>query len=191
MNNPVAGYFVSPVLLGLKEELLAREGRALDIACGDGRNSFYLAKLGFKVDAVDISYEKVRRAKEAAKSKGLHINFWVADLSTFPLPINRYDILLNINFLMRELINPIHQALKPGGLLVFHTYTLEDPYCKNKFKHYLERFLRPKEILPFFPSYRIWNYYEGPFDGRQIASLVAEKPWGNNPSSDCPVARIR
>lgn len=176
MNNPIAEHFVSPVLLGLKEELLAREGRALDLACGDGRNSFYLARLGFKVDAVDISYEKVRRSKETAKSKGLNINFWVADLCSFPLPINRYDILLNINFLMRELIDPIHHALKPGGLLVFHTYTLEDPYYKTKFNTYPERFLRPKEILSFFPSYRIWNYYEGPFEGREIASLVAEKP---------------
>jgi tellurite methyltransferase len=168
--------FVSPVLVGAKEELLAREGRALDIACGAGRNAIYLARLGFKVEAVDIAYDKVYQARNKAVSLGLNINFWVADLKVFPLSASRYDLIVNINFLLRDLIEPIHKALKPGGLLIFQTYTQEDDHYKNKFKNFPERFLRPREILFFFPSYRIWYQQEGPFEGRHIASLIAEKP---------------
>jgi tellurite methyltransferase len=169
-------FIPAAALVGAKEELLARQGRVLDLACGEGVNAVYLAKLGFQVEGVDISLVGLQRAKHLAAAKGVHLDVWVADLATYPLPINRYDLIINVNFLMRTLIKHIDQALKPRGLLIFQTYTREDPKFARDRQDHPEYYLFPRELLDFFPNYRIWYYYEGPSGERQIASLVAEKP---------------
>lgn len=181
-NKKYAGRKINPGLLpaaalvGAKEELLARQGRVLDLACGEGGNAVYLAKLGFQVEGVDLSLVGLQHAKQLAAAKGVRLDVWVADLGYYPLPVNRYDLIININFLMRNLIKPIDQALKPGGLLIFQTYTREDPkFYRDRYIH-PEYYLYPRELLDFFPEYRVWYYYEGPWEERQIASLIAEKP---------------
>jgi SAM-dependent methyltransferase len=170
------GVLPAAALIGAKEELLARQGRVLDLACGEGGNAVYLAKLGFRVEGVDISLVGLLHAKQLAASKGVRLDLWVADLSDYPLPSDRYDLILNINFLMRTLIKPIDHALKPGGLLIFQTYTREDSkFGRDRYSH-PEYYLYPRELLGFFPEYRVWYYYEGSWGERQIASLIAEKP---------------
>lgn len=163
-------------LVGAKEELLARRGRVLDLACGEGRNAVYLARLGFQVEGVDISLVGLQTAKRLAAAKGVRLDVWVADLAKYPLPVDRYDLIINIDFLLRSLIQPIDRALKPGGLLIFQTYTREDPkFDRDRFTH-PEYYLAPKELLDFFPAYHVWYYYEGSWQERQIASLIAVKP---------------
>jgi tellurite methyltransferase len=172
--NP--GFLPAAALVGAKEELLARQGRVLDLACGEGGNAVYLAKLGFQVEGVDISLVGLQHAKQLAAAKGVRLDVWVADLAYYPLPVKRYDLIININFLMRNLVIPIDQALKPGGLLIFQTYTREDPkYERDRYSH-PEYYLFSRELLDFFPDYRVWYYYEGPLGERQIASLIAAKP---------------
>ena len=43
---------------------LLPKGRALDVAMGGGRNAIYLSKMGFEVDGIDVSPERVRSALE-------------------------------------------------------------------------------------------------------------------------------
>jgi SAM-dependent methyltransferase len=163
-------------LVGAKEELLARRGRALDLACGAGGNAVYLARLGFQVEGVDISLVGIQQAKKLAAAKGVRLDLWVADLANYPLPVNRYDLIVNINFLLRDLIQPIDRALKSGGLLIFQTYTREDPKFERDRHSHPEFYLYPQELFSFFFGYRTWYAYEGPYAGRQIACLIAEKP---------------
>jgi len=163
-------------LVGAKEELLARHGRALDIACGEGRNAVFLGKLGFQVEGVDISFVGLQKAKKLAALKGIRLDLWVADLTAYPLPTNRYDLVLNLNFLLRQLIKPIDQALKRGGLLIFQTHTQEDYKFTRDRNAHPEYYLASQELLSFFPDYRIWYSYEGPLGNRQVATLIAEKP---------------
>jgi tellurite methyltransferase len=163
-------------LVGAKEELLSRQGRVLDLACGEGGNAVYLARLGFQVEGVDISLVGLQHAKQLAAVKGIRLDVWVADLADYPLAVNRYDIIVNINFLMRSLIKPIDRALKQGGLLIFQTYTRDDPKFDRERLIHPEYYLYPGELPDFFPDYRVWYNYEGPWGNRQIAVLIADKP---------------
>jgi 2-polyprenyl-3-methyl-5-hydroxy-6-metoxy-1,4-benzoquinol methylase len=61
-NNPVT----------LLEDWLQKlpRGRVLDVACGAGRNSLFLAQAGYQVDAIDISPEGLKQAEEKAAETG-------------------------------------------------------------------------------------------------------------------------
>ena len=67
----------------LLEQWLARlpRGRALDVACGAGRNALRLAAAGFTVDALDISAAALERAATAAVDAGLTIH-WIRAISS-------------------------------------------------------------------------------------------------------------
>ncbi|MCM2284852.1 MAG: methyltransferase domain-containing protein [Desulfobacula sp.] len=114
---------------------LAAGGKALDLACGTGRNSLFLAEKGFRVEAVDISRMAIDRVS------GLHpgITARCLDLDTWEIPENEYELILNIRFLDRRLFPGITAGLKPGGVLIFESFTgeEEDRFCltKNELLH--------------------------------------------------------
>ncbi len=155
---------------------LAPKGYALDIACGLGRNSIYLAEIGFKVDAVDISDV----ALENLKNKK-NINPILADLDTYNLSENKYSLILNINYLNRRLFPQIKEALIKGGILIFETFTYhkEKGFMQPKNKDYL---LRKNELLRCFSDMHIIFYQEKEIikpdkEKAYISSLVAKKEW--------------
>src|SRR5690348_13930404 len=94
-------------------------GRALDLACGSGRNALLLATRGFQVHAVDISPVALEQAAARARVKSLSISWQCADLQAMVLPEAAYDLVVDINYLQRSLIPGLHAALKPGGWIVF------------------------------------------------------------------------
>ena len=59
-------------------------GRALDVACGAGRNAILLAQAGYQVDAIDISSEGLNLARQKAEDLGLDINWIEHDLDETP-----------------------------------------------------------------------------------------------------------
>ena len=54
-------------------------GDILDVGCGTGENSIYLAREGFKVVGVDFSSSAIQEAKKRAESRGVNVSFEVAD----------------------------------------------------------------------------------------------------------------
>ena len=94
--------------------------RALDIACGEGRNSIFLAQSGFRVTGLDISDVGIAKGKRRAEELGLDIDFHQVDLEGYQLE-GCYDLVLNFNFLLRDLIPQEIAVLAPGGLLLFDT----------------------------------------------------------------------
>jgi len=168
-------------LLQEKGHLLPPGGEVLDIAMGSGRNALYLAQLGFRVTGIDISRVAVRRCLERARDLGLSIDIILADLERFPLPRERYDLILNFYYTQRSLIPQIEAALKPGGILVFETYTLEQ--LRRGFEGGPKDpalLLQPGELRGLFRGLSELYYREGIFDEGQgpkaIASLIARKP---------------
>lgn len=150
-------------------------GRALDIACGEGRNAIYLAREGFDVDAIDISDAALNKGRTAAG--GLKINFTAADLEGFKIPANTYELIVNFNYLQRSLVPAIKNGLKRGGYLIFETYTLEQKelgHPKNP-----EFLLGPNELLRLFSDLHIIYYREGVVEEgerkKAVASLVGRK----------------
>ena len=99
---------------------LAPGKRALDIACGEGRNSVFLAQQGFLVTALDISDVGLGKAARRAEEAGVLIDFQQVDLDGY-LFTEQFDLIINFNFLLRGLIPEALQALSPGGLLVIDT----------------------------------------------------------------------
>ncbi len=99
---------------------LAPGRRALDIACGEGRNSVFLAQHGFGVTALDISDTGLARGRRRAEEAGVDVDFQQIDLEGFNIS-GQYDLVINFNFLLRDLIPAEVQALSPGGILVFDT----------------------------------------------------------------------
>lgn len=145
---------------------VAKIGNALDIACGTGRNAIFLANKGFSVDAIDISDVAIKILKE----KNPHINTVVADLDEYKLEENKYDLIVNVNFLNRNLIPSIKEALKIGGIIIFETFVISQKRT-NKFYY-----LRPNELLRLFLDFHIIFYEEKDIlEEERKAYLVAKK----------------
>lgn len=104
-------------------DLLPESGRALDIACGLGANAFFLADQGLIVDAWDIS--DVAIAKLEANKGNRAINPLAFDITQASFGKCQYDVIVNTHFLDRSLIGAIKDALLPGGLVFFQTFTRE------------------------------------------------------------------
>jgi tellurite methyltransferase len=99
--------------------------RALDIACGEGRNSVFLAQHGFMVTALDISDVGLGKAARRAEDAGVLIDFQQVDLDIYRFT-EQFDLIINFNFLLRGLIPETVKALSPGGLLIIDTI-MESP----------------------------------------------------------------
>jgi len=149
-------------------------GRALDLACGVGRNAIFAAECGYVVDAVDISTEALVRLKQEVEKTGLPVNPIQADLDCFPLPKRAYDLVMVFYFLDRSLFRPICEALVPGGLLIYETFNLH-------FLHVMpdvdpDRLLRPAELCRAFDGWEILDYREMTEGDRPTSAIVTRKP---------------
>ncbi len=91
--------------------------RALDVACGEGRNSVYLAQCGFQTVAVDNSDVALDKARKRSEDSGLDIDYRLLNLRE-ELPEGHFDFVVVVNFLLRPLIPRLYDILTPGGYLV-------------------------------------------------------------------------
>jgi cyclopropane fatty-acyl-phospholipid synthase-like methyltransferase len=99
---------------------LLSDGSVLDIACGDGRNSLYLSKKGFKVTGVDFSSEALNRLNNFAKVYQYEIKTVQVDLSkAYSLEsIGCFNnIIVNHYRLPEYQMNAISDKLEKGGVL--------------------------------------------------------------------------
>ncbi|MBM4338930.1 MAG: methyltransferase domain-containing protein [Deltaproteobacteria bacterium] len=158
---------------------LLPKGKALDLAAGEGRNAIFLAQRGFDVGAVDISEKGLRKAKELANETGVKIHTFLADLDTYNIEKERYDLVANFYFLKRSLIPKIKRGIKKGGRIIFETYILEHRNISSEGPKDRKYFLKPNELLRLFKDFRILFYREGIVKegGRRkaVASLIAQK----------------
>lgn len=104
-------------LVGL-EHLLPASGRALDVACGQGRGSRWLARRGLEVWGVDVSLVAIEAARRSAVDQGLECCFDVFDLDDGLPPGPLVDVMLCHLFRSRALDGSMMQRLASGGVLV-------------------------------------------------------------------------
>ena len=161
------------------EPWLPERGRALDLACGTGRNALFLARQGLEVVAVDISGEGLRSLIRRARAEDLPVHPVQADLGRFSLPDARFDVVVDTRFLLRSTFPGIRRTLVPGGLLVFETFNVDEIEILGgdiRRAYALER----GELRRAFADFRILVYEEGVFrrpEGeRGLARLIARKP---------------
>ncbi len=152
---------------------LLPKGKALDIAMGEGRNGVYLATKGFDVTGVDISEKGLAKASKLAAERGVSITTRVVDLQQHRLESNAYDVVLCTYYLQRDLFPQITAALKPGGVAVVETYTLEHRKYRPRFRE--EYLLRTNELLEHFRDLEILRYQFVDDGQAAYASIIARK----------------
>lgn len=103
----------------LVEHLPRAPGGALDVACGAGRNSLFLAARSWRVDGIDISPVGLARAQERAAEEGLGVRWIEADLDDpEALPAGPYDLIVMVRYVNRHLLPHLLTRLAPGGVLL-------------------------------------------------------------------------
>ncbi len=161
----------------LLDVVAARDrARAIDIACGDGRNARRLAELGFAVDAVDVSDVAVAELAAAAAELGLAIDARVVDLERDAPERGAYDVVVCTNYLQRDLFGGLEAALAPGGLLLYETFSRA--HIDELGAAFNPDFvLADNELLGAFAGLRVLHYRDGVIDRagkpRGVASIVA------------------
>ncbi len=130
-------------------------GLALDVACGTGRNSFFIAEHGLDVVCMDFSskglnYLKQHRADEPVSKKLFPVQ---ADLTQLSLPKNNYDAVFVIRYLDRGAFPSYTDTLKPGGLLFIKAFNLN--HLKRKPNFNPDFLLNPGELASTFKQFEI------------------------------------
>ena len=98
-------------------------GRALDLACGEGQNSCWLAALGWKVTGVDFSEVAIVRARERADRERLEAEFVCADLLEYVPEPDAFDLVLVLYLQVpaverRRVLARAASAVGAGGMLL-------------------------------------------------------------------------
>ncbi len=158
-------------------DLLPR-GKALVLAMGEGRNAVFLAENGFDVEGCDISAAAVEKAKKLAAKNDVSIKAFEADLEDYTLARERYDLITNFYYLQRDLIPQMKAALKPGGVVLMETYTVNNFELFRRGPRKREYLLKENELLRLFmdTGMKIIFYREMIInDERAIASIIAQK----------------
>lgn len=129
-NEPDFAYGIEPndFLVAKAKEIPM--GKVLCLAEGEGRNAVYLAKLGYKVTAVDQSVVGLRKAQNLARQNGVSIDIINADLADFNIESNYWDGIVSISAhvppeIRSKLHGQIVERLKPDGVLILEAYTIK------------------------------------------------------------------
>ena len=158
-------------------DLLSRGGRVLDVACGRGRHALLLASAGFQVHAVDRDPDAVAFVERTAERLSLQLQADVIDLETDPPPSlgsQEYDLVLGFNYLHRALMPAIRDAVKPGGLIYYQTFTTRQAERGRPINPAF--LLREGELAELLAPFTVLRAREGEFDGAFVSSIVARRP---------------
>ncbi len=103
-------------------------GRVLSLADGEGRNSVYLAGLGYEVVAVDGSRVGMEKAARFAAERGVRVETVVSDLADFRIEPEAWAGIVSIfchlpPALRRRVHADVVSGLAPGGVLILEAYT--------------------------------------------------------------------
>ncbi len=145
-------------------------GEALDLACGTGRNSLYLAQNGFEVDALDIAQVALDTlTQDAQRLDVTHlIHSTLIDLDNYT-PEKQYDLIVMCNFLDRSLLQKTKDSLRSGGFYFVETYMLDASNEKeNSDKNNL---LEKKELQKIFRDFEIIYYNEFDNEKHELYSM--------------------
>jgi SAM-dependent methyltransferase len=153
-----------------------KPGLALDLACGAGRHSFWLAEHGWTVTAVDGAEQAIKFLEERADDCGLNIRTVIADLEarTYQIQPSAWDLILMTYYLQRDLFEKVKAGVKPGGLVIAIVHITQDTEQPTHHR------AAPGELFGFFRDWSILHSYEGPSKDeahrRDVAEIVAQRP---------------
>jgi tellurite methyltransferase len=156
-------------------DLLPRErGRALDVACGRGRHALLLASAGFAVDAVDRDQAALAFLRATADRLELPVSTARVDLENAPsLERDAYALVVVFHYLHRPLFPALVASLRPGGLLLYETFTVDQAGLGRPRDpaHLLEH----GELARLVSPLDVVRHRDGAHEGRQVAAVAARR----------------
>jgi tellurite methyltransferase len=155
------------------DPIFPNKGGALDVAGGTGRHAIFLASKGWNVLLTDIAEQGIENASMNADSLAGRMEFAVEDLTRFQARGRQYELILVFFFLQREIFPELVTALKPGGLLIYKSYTRHQTNFKGGPTN-PDFLFAENELLNTFRDLRILHYAELIRDCG-MAELVAQK----------------
>lgn len=164
-----------PTPLVVETACRLKPGKALDLACGTGRNALWLAREGWRVTAVDGSPRAIEMVQKNAAEQEIAIDARMADLEKGEYEIQpaSWDLIAICYYLQRDLLEPAKRGVVPGGVLLVIVHIAEPGEEPTQFR------LRPGELATYFDGWEILHGYEGkPRDSahaRAVAEIVARK----------------
>ncbi len=150
--------------------------KSLDLGCGGGRDSVFLASKGWQVTAIDQEARVLKRAKQLANKSGASVKFKCCDLKKSScFPEGFFDLVTVVRYLNRDLFSQIDAAITPGGYIVYQTFSSgAEAFGSPKNPNFI---LQKDELSEVFAAYRIIvDRIDKLEDGRPIASFIAQKP---------------
>jgi dihydroneopterin aldolase len=142
------------------------QGKILDVAAGRGRHALYLASKGFSVHGIDRDADALHHLQTLAQEAGcFSITTESIDLEADPqhppdLGTAIFDVILVFFYLYRPLFPQLIKALKPGGVLLYETFLL-DNHIHRQHPRRKEFCLEANELLSLLQGLRILHYEEG------------------------------
>jgi len=151
-------------------------GRALDLACGPGHNSIWLAQYGWDVDGVDISAEGLSQAEHLATETDTVVNWIEADLDDWQPKPDSYDLAIVFRFLDRMTVPQIvNVGLRSGGWLIYETFSAGELDRANTHIRNPAFTLSPGELRLLFTDFELVNFREETLDDRNVQQLLARR----------------
>lgn len=158
---------------------LLPKGKALDVAMGKGRNALFLASHGFEVVGLERDEEAIEICRSDAEKQGIHLEIRRVDLenlASYSIEVSAYDVVICFYYLQRNLIPQMKKSLKPGGVILYETFLI-DQHLKAGHPRHREYCFEYNELLQNFLDFRVLFYHEGQdAKGTYKASIVAQKP---------------
>ena len=140
--------------------LLPEKAKILDVGCGDGRHSLYLASLGFQVDAFDISENAISKIDYLKEKNNLNISTYVCDVLEFEFK-HKYDLIIVhgvLQFIEREKQSGIIKLLKSwtevNGYHIAALFTDEEPVPED-LKDVMVGVFKNEEIKDYYSEWEI------------------------------------
>ncbi len=172
MNFPYVNLYTKPVKRLKKIIKYSSKGKALDIGAGNGRNSFFLAKNGFEVTAIDISPENIEFIKKISEKQRLNIKAKLIDVRKFKFSPKTYSLIIAISVLdflkrkeVEKTIKKIKKALKNKGIFYLSVFSIRDPF----FKRFKENFKEVERNTFFLPRKQIFRHF---FTKKEVKDLL-------------------
>lgn len=163
---------VKEIAEGIQSRGPAQKGRALDLACGAGANSLWLAENGWDVTAVDRSSAAIDLLRAKASEREVDVTMHVADLETreFKISPGEWDLILMCRYLQRDLFEPAAAGLRPGGVLIVIALLAE--VGEQRFR------AQPGELSAYFgglPGFTIVHQREGATRDHSVSEIAVRR----------------